>query len=223
MYRKKATRRKTKPKFLMLLLVALIFFAYLQINHNPVLFGSSNTQTAFASEANQNLEGSSTPLILQTDEQWADTGYGFGEGENTLRMNGCGIASLAMVLSYWENRTVAPTEILDWAQNDYYMEDAGTAWSIFPAFAEHYGFHYQELGADLGSAQGYLAQGIPVVVSVSAGTFTTGGHIMVLRSWDEAGIQVNDPNDDPAKNHYQQTFDPGTIASEGVNYWVFTR
>lgn len=224
MYRKKATRkRQTKPKFLMLLLLAVILFAYLQINHNPVLFGSSMNQTAFASEANQNLNGSPTPLILQTDEQWADAAYGFGEGENTLRKNGCGIVSLAMILSYWDNRLVTPTEILNWAQDNYYMEGAGTAWTIFPDFATQYGLNCWDLGNDLGTAQTYLTQGIPVVASVTAGTFTTGGHIMVLRNWDETGITVNDPNDSAEKNHYQQSYDPTLIASESINYWVFTR
>ncbi len=44
-----------------------------------------------------------------------------------------------------------------------------------------------------------MTQGIPVVVSVQAGTFTTSGHIMVLALNKEGTIQVFDPNDSPKK------------------------
>lgn len=232
MYRRKiSSKRKSNrflPKFLLAGFIALVLFVlYLQhTGSTPIqLIQQTKSQTTFAAEANQKIQQSHSgqaPLILQTDETWANTPYGSGNGENTLAKNGCALASLAMVLSYWQHRNVPPTEILDWAQNNYYIADAGTAWTIFPAFGTHFGLICQELGNNLSAAQEYLDQGIPVVVSVKAGDFTNDGHIMVLRDWTDAGISVNDPNDDAAKQHYQKIYAPDTIANQAINYWVYT-
>lgn len=45
----------------------------------------------------------SVPLIIQTEEPWRDVFYGVLEKEplqHTIAINGCAIASLAMVSSY---------------------------------------------------------------------------------------------------------------------------
>lgn len=222
-------RKQRFPAFLMLVIIGLIGFVYYsQWQGTPSIpfLNHVRSQTAFASEANQeiraNTDNTPVPLILQTDEKWADAPYGTGDGENTMAQNGCAIASLSMVLSYWQGRDVPPKEILDWAQNNYYVADSGTAWTIFPAFGAQFGLVCQDLGNNLSSAQSYLNQGIPVICSVTAGDFTDGGHIMVLRDWTDAGIRVNDPNDDAQKNHYQNTYDPAVIAGQAINYWVYT-
>lgn len=233
MYRRKISKssNKSASKLVMLIFIGLIVIVlYFQRSADipmPIL-QQAGSQTAFASEANQSIGQQkqpyrTAPLILQTEEQWAEDEYGFGGSENTLAMNGCAIASLAMVLSYWENRTVIPSEIINWSQNRYYVEGAGTAWSIFEDFGLHYQFNYLNLGNDLNAAETYLRQGIPVIVSVSAGNFTDDGHIMVLRDWNNAGINVNDPNDNQQKSHYQQSYDPAEIAAQTINYWVYTR
>lgn len=232
MYRRKKSKNQKQifPQILMLAILILVLFVwYTQRSDKQFLpfLSRAGAQTTFASEANQDIQANTAekraPLILQTDEKWGSTAYGSGSGENTLAANGCAIASLAMVLSYWQNQDVKPTEISNWAQNNYYIADEGSAWTIFPAFGEQYGLTCQDLGNNLTAAQSYLNQGIPVVVSVKAGDFTNDGHIMILRDWTEAGITVNDPNDTPEKKHYQQVYTPETIAGQGINYWVYTK
>ncbi|MDH6364720.1 ABC-type bacteriocin/lantibiotic exporter with double-glycine peptidase domain [Enterococcus sp. PF1-24] len=219
------------PRVLMVALLSIILFVFFLQRDNLAAipsFSNNNQQTAFAQEANQQIQTENADLklarlILQTDERWQEVAYGSGESENNLAKNGCGIASLAMVLSYWEKREVLPTEILGWAQNDYYVENEGTAWQIFEDFAIQYGLNFYNLENDLYAAQAYLSQGIPVIVSVQSGTFTDGGHIMVLRNWDETGIYVNDPNDTAEKSHYLQGYDAEVFLQDGVNYWVYQK
>lgn len=227
--------RRKKNKFSEILLIGLLALValtwLLTLSPFKVFSGVTNaiSQTDFANEANQQIitqnPNKMAPLILQTDEQWAQHDYGIssdGSSETTMARNGCAIASLSMVLSYWRDTPIAPNEILNWAQNNYYVEGQGTAWSIFPDFAGQYQLNYHDLGDDVYAAQSFLEQGIPVVASVVAGDFTDGGHILVLRDWTAEGISVNDPNDDPQKNHFTQRYSPEQIASQTIHYWAFT-
>lgn len=179
---------------------------------------------AFGKEANDFLvqENFTMPLILQNDPKWADKTYGTGEDENTMAINGCAIVSLAMILSYWQEETVTPLEILDWAGNDYFVTGQGTSWQIFEDFAHEYGLNYYGLSSYY-EAKEVVKSGKPVVVSVRPGTFTEVGHIMVLEMNDQGEVVVFDPNDDPEKNHYQVEFDDEVFIDESLAFWSYDR
>ncbi|MGM0338689.1 C39 family peptidase [Enterococcus sp. AZ007] len=157
-----------------------------------------SSQQDFSASANQYLQehGQDFPLLLQTDSRWANKAYGSGSDQNDLATNGCAITSLAMILSYQEKRTVYPTEILEWSSNRYYEAGQGTAWSIFPAFAQNYGLSLQNLGKDQGQIQQHINQNQPLVISVNPGEFTDVGHIMVIKKDLQSDqLIVYDPND----------------------------
>lgn len=177
----------------------------------------------FVTEANQQLASAQTqmPLILQTDERWFYESYGTGEQDNFLGVNGCALASLAMVGSYWQNRYIEPVEILSWAQNHYYSPGQGTMWRIFSDYADAIGMTSQDLGNDFATAKQFATSGYPVIVSVKAGYFTEVGHIMVLMADATGEIVVYDPNDAPEKRHYAQTFPDELFLIEAINYWVY--
>lgn len=179
---------------------------------------------AFGKEANDFLvqENFTMPLFLQNDPKWADKTYGTGEDENTMAINGCAIVSLAMILSYWQEETVTPLEILDWAGNDYFVTGQGTSWQIFEDFAHEYGLNYYGLSSYY-EAKEVVKSGKPVVVSVRPGTFTEVGHIMVLEMNDQGEVVVFDPNDDPEKNHYQVEFDDEVFIDESLAFWSYDR
>lgn len=163
-------------------------------------------------------------MILQTDPRWSGKAYGSGSDTNDLATNGCAITSLAMILSFQEKRTVYPTEILQWSGDRYYENGQGTAWSIFPAFAEHYGLTVQNLGKDQGKIQQYLNQNQPLVVSVTPGEFTEVGHIMVIKKDVQSDqLIVYDPNDSPEKNHYMQKYSLDSLLPQLANVWVYTK
>ena len=125
-------RRKIRP-FSILLGSFLVISSLVILSSRVFHFNNNvNSQQDFSANANQYLQehGQNFPLLIQTDSRWADKSYGSGSAQNDLATNGCGITSLAMILSYWEHRTVYPTEILQWSGNQYYQAGQGTAWSI---------------------------------------------------------------------------------------------
>lgn len=185
-----------------------------------------NSQQTFSANANQYIQehGQDFPLVIQTDARWANKAYGSGSEQNNLATNGCAISSLAMILSYYEKRSVEPTEILQWSGDRYYQEGQGTAWSIFPAFAEHYQFTYQDLGRDSTLIQQHLNQNQPIVISVNPGEFTDVGHIMVLKKDLQSDqLIVYDPNDNEEKQHYAQKYSLDQLMPQLANAWVYTK
>ncbi|MBX8938197.1 C39 family peptidase [Enterococcus hulanensis] len=184
-----------------------------------------SSQQDFSASANQYLQehGQDFSLALQTDPRWADKAYGSGSNQNDLATNGCAITSLAMILSYQEKRTVYPTEILEWSGDRYYESGQGTAWSIFPAFAQNYGLTMQDLGKDQAQIQQHLNQNQPIVISVNPGEFTDVGHIMVIKKDLQSDqLIVYDPNDNSDKEHYMQKYSLDQLMPQLANAWVYS-
>lgn len=65
-----------------------------------------------------------------------------------------------------------------------------------------------------------MNEGIPIIISVKPGTFTTTGHLMVLTTDSSGALKVYDPNDSPNKKHYLKTYTSDVSIKEGVNYWA---
>lgn len=212
-------------------LLALVFFALFCLLGSSYLglFDSSATtvkllEPAFSKKANHYLAkenpSKQLSLILQTDKRWGQKSYGQESKNNDLAHNGCALVSLAMIHSFWEKRPVNPTEILQWAKNDYYVSEQGTSWQIFADFASKNDYQFENIGNYYNRASQLMNQGIPIIVSVKKGTFTTSGHIMVLYKNETGALKVYDPNDSPSKKHYQKTYPSETLINEGLNYWA---
>lgn len=160
-------------------------------------------------------------LLLQTDEKWKATPYGTGNPDgNTLEINGCAILSLAMVSSYLDNQTYTPQDILNWSQNDYFVEGEGTAWSVFSDFAMAKGYQFEDLETNVTAVAEHLKQKHPVIISVKPGLFTEVGHIMVLSGTNNGKFWVNDPNDSEIKGHSNKEFTSDELLNEAVNFWA---
>ncbi|MEI5990671.1 C39 family peptidase [Enterococcus crotali] len=160
-------------------------------------------------------------LLLQTDERWKATPYGTGNPDgNTLEINGCAILSLAMVSSYLDNQTYTPQDILNWSNNDYFVEGEGTAWSVFSDFATVKGYQFEDLETNIAAVEEHLKQKHPVIISVNPGLFTETGHIMVLSGTNNGKFWVNDPNDSETKGHSKKEFTAEELMNEAANFWA---
>lgn len=181
-------------------------------------------QLSYVDQINQDIQQDKfagrikVPLILQTDERWKATPYGTGEN-NTIEKNGCAIVSLAMIASYLDGAEVLPQAILDWAQNNYFVEGQGTNWTIFNDFAVAKGYLFEEL-TDITTVESQLSQGHPVIISVQPGKFTETGHIMVLTGVSDGKFWLNDPNDSEEKGHSKTLYTAEELTSEAMNYWA---
>lgn len=164
------------------------------------------------------------PLYLQKDAQWRTTKYGSNTTQQ-LGENGCAILSLAMVHATYEDREVNPNEILDWSQEKYWVDNAGTSWEIFYDFALEFGYDFYNYGNDFYSAMEAVNNGELIIASVEPGFFTTVGHIIVIRGYDAENelVYVNDPNDDAEKMYSIQGLDESIFLAEGVNYWSLSK
>lgn len=167
---------------------------------------------------NVNVSLLEMPLYLQYSGPWASVPYGNG----TISGYGCCPTCLAMVLSYMKQQVILPNHIVEWTGNRYYVPGAGSSWSIFPAVAQQWGVTCTNLGNNPQAMVEALQNGKPVISSMRPGTFTRGGHFIVLTGITEnSGIRVNDPNDNSTKNFKDREFELSLITREAKNYWSF--
>ena len=126
-----------------------------------------------------------------------------------------------MVLSYLRQEIIYPDDVAGWAGNKYYVNGAGTAWSIFPVVYAKWGVRCTDIGKSQELLISALREGKPVIASMGPGTFTKGGHFIVLSGITADGkIKVNDPNDSALKNHINTRFEVSLILREAKNMWV---
>lgn len=158
------------------------------------------------------------PLYLQYSGPWSSVAYGNG----TIRNKGCAPTCLAMVLSYMKGQQILPSDVVAWTGNRYYVNGAGSSWDIFGAVASNWGISCRGLGHSQSNMLAALSEGKPVIASMGPGTFTKGGHFIVLTGLtDDGKITVNDPNDSAKKNHKGTAFDVSLIMRESKNFWSF--
>lgn len=160
------------------------------------------------------------PLYLQYTEPWGSCTYGDGKIKGT----GCCPTCLAMVFSFLRQETIYPDTVAKWAGSTYYVNGVGTSWSIFSPAAQKWNVNCSNIGKSQDKLLEALSNGNPVIASMGKGTFTKGGHFIVLTGITENGkIKVNDPNDSASKNHKGKEFEVSLIMRESKNMWVFSK
>lgn len=130
------------------------------------------------------------PLLLQWDERWGYEKY----GQDMMAINGCGPTCLSMVASYLkQDPTLHPYAIAQYAyDNGYY--DGGISWTLMNEGARHLGLQVQELPLNEQAIINTFKNNQLIICSVRKGTFTSMGHFIVLRGYQDGLIYVNDPN-----------------------------
>ena len=133
------------------------------------------------------------PRYYQWSEVWGYASYGSGQ----IATDGCGPTSLSMVATGLTGDTsLTPKRIADFSQQeDYYLEDTGTDWSLMSQGAGQLGLKWQEVDWSTSAIVAQLQAGHPIICSMGPGDFTDQGHFIVLSGITADGmIQVNDPN-----------------------------
>lgn len=170
----------------------------------------------------QDIPQHNVPYINQNDPAWRDLSYGT-DGSQKMWENGCAIAVLAMVDQYYTGSNTSVKEIIDWAGDDYYIHGQGSTWQIYPAFGQAFGYEVINYERDFYAAMEALDQGYLVIVSVGPGTFTLGGHVMLIRGFDDGLVYLNDPNDSPANMFSIRGIPAQTMIDDALNYWAIAR
>ena len=186
----------------------LIHFLY---NYGNGTYDHDAVATLTSNEKSQDI-----PLFMQWDERWGYDLY----GDNNIGMCGCAPTCLAMVTEgMTKNADITPSSVANYAMsNDYYLFGTGTKWGLFEDYAAMNGLMCTELGADTASIYSELEQGHPVICSMSPGTFTTGGHFIVMCGLKNGEVVINDPNNVELS---AKTWNLDGISSEIKNAWAF--
>lgn len=158
---------------------------------------------------------SSIPYYSQFDSRWASHAY----GPTTLKVGGCSPTSLAMVVSAATGSSVTPDQVADWAGSTYWVNGSGTAnASMYQAAAKKWNLGTVRHTSSISEAVTALRSGHPVISAQSAGFFTKGGHLIVLRGVSGDDILVHDPAHPEYSN---RTFTQSEIDAAGKSYYIF--
>lgn len=162
----------------------------------------------------QELQSGGVPLLMQWDKRWGYDAY----GDSMIGLSGCGPVCLTMAYLYFTGDTsMTPREMAAFAcDNGYYAKDTGTQWSLWTEGTGKLGLTGTELSLDESVMKQALDAGGLVVCSMGPGDFTTEGHFILIRGYDENGFYVNDPN---RKSNSSRQWDFDTLRSQIRNLW----
>lgn len=152
--------------------------------------GLKDTKTT--ASTNGPASSSGVPLYKQWDARWGNLSYGCGG--TTIASSGCGITSLAMVISYYAGKEVLPPQTaLISMENGWRDCGAGTAWAAMTEMPKIFGLYAKSVTWE--QAKTYLKKGMPVIQSHSCCYFTKHGHFIVVTGINSDGTyKINDPD-----------------------------
>lgn len=168
--------------------------------------------------------GSSNPVVYFAQgndgggQNWANLPF----GDRTIAYSGCSITSLAMVISYFTNAMVTPTDvrqkIIDvWGNYNHFKASGGQSWEIFNQLPQQFGVNGYNIDSD--EVVGAIQDGSPVIQSCKPGKYTKGGHFIVLTGFNSSGaLMVNDPSH-PAFSYDSDS--ASYVISNGKGWWKF--
>ena len=130
--------------------------------------------------------------LCQWDARWGYEPYSGG----FMGQTGCGPTCLSVVaLHLLQDATMTPIRIKEFSQaNGYSVDGQGSTWTLFSEGATKLGLETKELPLMKNSITDTLDAGKLIVMVVKQGDFTTEGHFLVIRGWDENGLHIYDPN-----------------------------
>lgn len=172
---------------------------------------------------------------LQTDARWSKLPYQVKGETATIGGSGCGPTAAAMLIETMTCQTFTPVDACKWSvDHGYKALNQGTYFGYFVAQFAAFGIGCRQLlGARLSNqpahpihdqVREYLAQGYYVIALMGPkdvktnvrGTWTGGGHFVVLWGWD-GKVRINDP---ASTKDNRVNGDPDTFRREARNYWL---
>ncbi len=132
------------------------------------------------------------PYLLQYDSRWAFTQY----GSSYMGYTACGPTCLSMAAAGLTGKAdYTPEYVADFAEkNGYYVDGAGTSWSLFTDGAEKLGLRCESVATDSGAMKKALRGGGVLIASMTQGDFTSAGHFIVIYKSGFGGFRVYDPS-----------------------------
>ena len=165
--------------------------------------------------------------FLQTDARWKNKPYRV-KGENaTIGDSGCGPTAAAMLLSTLTGKNITPEDTCKWSvDHGYKALGNGTYYAYFaPQFAA-YGIKCWQLNwvnayhnpkaTSFDETVKYLKQGYYAIALMKKGTWTGGGHFVVLW-WADGKVRINDP---ASTRDNRVNGNLATFKNEAAYFWI---
>lgn len=161
---------------------------------------------------------SEVPLFLQYDERWGYADY----GTSFLGLSGCGPTCLSMVYTYLtQDGSMNPLKMGDFSMNQGYLtDDNDTSWQLMTDGATTLGLTSEELTLSETTLIEALKSGKLIICSMSAGDFTSNGHYIVIRDYEDGKFYVNDPNS-KIRSEASWTFE--RLEGQISNLWAISK
>ena len=152
----------------------------------------------------------SVALVEQAD--YTDTVAVFAGEDKPVYTSGCGAVCMSMAIGYLKNEWVSPQSLFEWAHDAGHYFGDGLGHEALTDMADRYGIRSEWLPNEPEPVIKALKAGYPVIAHMGPGTFTAGGHYILLRGVDDDGlIWVNDPS---SPERTQTPYDMGLILRE---------
>ena len=164
---------------------------------------------------------------LQTDKRWKDLPYQVPGETATIGGSGCGPTAAAMLIETLTGKTFTPVDACKWSvEHGYKAKGQGTYYGYFaPQFAA-FGIkcwqlswtnvYHNPASKVHDQALEYLKQGYYLIALMKKGTWTSGGHFIVVW-WADGKIRINDP---ASTRDSRVNGDINTFRNEAAYYWV---
>ncbi len=178
-----------------------------------------------SSDGEVTIGGDGVPYLVDDDfihffqYQYPDVNYGYG---TTIASAGCCPTAMAMVLTNITGKMITPIVTADFSlKNGYRVKDNGTAWAFMPAVGSAYGVNCTQISTDAATIKNSLMSGNLISMSVNPGTFSSGGHFIVLRKvTDDGRIVVADPNSEARS---KMAWDINIFPREAAAAWACSK
>ena len=146
-------------------------------------------------------------------------------GWATIASHGCGPTSLSIVLSSILNRTIDPIETTTEVCKNGGCTSSGSYHNVLMDVGQKYGVKVTQTGKNQEVINALSSNNSLVIVLMGPGTFTSGGHYIVLTGANSSGqVSVADPAS--RKRTDQKWFSFNTIVEQRqtyANYMIFSR
>ena len=164
---------------------------------------------------------------LQTDPRWKALPYQVPGETATIGGSGCGPTAAAMLVETLTGKTFTPVDACKWSvEHGYKAKGQGTYYGYFaPQFAA-FGIkcwqlswtnvYHNPASKVHDQALEYLKRGYYLIALMKQGTWTSGGHFIVVW-WADGKIRINDP---ASTRDSRVNGDINTFRNEAAYYWV---
>ena len=164
---------------------------------------------------------------LQIDPRWKSMDYSAKGEKTTIGASGCGPTCAAMLIETLTGKTFTPADACEWSlEHGYKACKQGTYYSYFAPQFKAFGLTCEQLNwsnlygkpGDATHAEAFkrLKQGDYLIACMGKGTWTSGGHFVVVW-WEDGKVRINDP---ASTKDVRVNGDLSTFKSQVKYYWA---